>query len=184
MAAPTSSPSVPPQSPGAPANSIPPFPWASSCDGTPPPASPSRPPPAEGDRAAFLEALRSDMVGHWYGNVTTPWQPTYAAYVSFEASGHYATRSLDPHEPAFYYGTDLDTDLKRWALTYLPVPGGVAYGTIDIAFDHGGGKFGLPAWNGELRDVTVDTAGNRLRLSFWRSDGYGPVDFDGWRCAQ
>jgi hypothetical protein len=132
---------------------------------------------------AFLEALRSAMIGHWYGNVTTPWVPAYAAFLSFEPTGHYASRSLNPDEPAFYYGTDLDTDLKRWALTDLTVLG-AASGTIDIAFNYGGANFGLPGWAGELSDVTVDTAGNRLRLSFSTSTGYGPVRFDMWRCAQ
>jgi hypothetical protein len=182
--APSHAPVAPPtQVPGAPTNGAPPFVWASSCNLSPPPDSPSRPPPTDGNRAAFLEALRSAMVGHWYGNVTTPWVATYGAFLSFEASGHYASRSLDPSEPAFYYGTDLDTDLKKWALTDLAVLG-AASGTIDIAFNYGGSNFGLPTWAGELSDVTVDTAGNRLQLSFSTSTGYGPVRFDMWRCAQ
>jgi len=177
--------SPPAEAPGAPTNGTAPFPWASSCSVAPPADAGPRPPPADGQRAAFLEALRSDMVGHWFGTANTPWEPlrTYSVFLAFEADGHYATRSLAPTgEAAFYYGTDLDTPLKQWALTDLTA-GGVGSGTIDIAFFYGS-SFGLPVWNGELHDVTIDPSGDRLRLSFSTSDGYGPVVFDVWRCGQ
>jgi hypothetical protein len=122
------------------------------------------------------------MVGHWRGTVTTPWVPAYGAFIAFEADGHYATRSLDAVEPVFYYGTDLDTDVKTWTLDYVTARG-LAYGAIDIAFQYGA-TFGLPVWQGQLRDVKIDDVASRLELSFSRSDGYGPIHYDLWRCAE
>ncbi|MDB4936729.1 MAG: hypothetical protein JWP87_3701 [Labilithrix sp.] len=160
------------------------FAWASSCTAMPGPTSPPRPTPTSAEqRVAHLEGMLHDMVGHWYGSATSPWMPPYPVFLAFEADGHYATRTADPAgTPVFYYGTDLDTPLKTWTLGDLTVLG-AATGTIDIAFDYGM-SFGLPAWKGLLHDVAMDTAGNRLALQFSRSDGYGPVVYDLWRCTQ
>lgn len=159
-----------------------PFPWGASCRSTQPPTSPPRPPPAPGDHAGYLAQIRHDVVGHWRGVVATPWEPVYEVFVAFDADGHYASRSLHAYLPAFYYGTDLDTDLKKWALSDV-ASSGVASGTIDIAFQYGS-TFGLPAWSGKLQDVTVDAAAGRLSLSFLTSDGHGQVRFTLWRCPQ
>ncbi|AKU94706.1 hypothetical protein AKJ09_01370 [Labilithrix luteola] len=141
--------------------------------------APPRPSNAElGDR---LDAIRSGTVGRWYGNVTTPWIPAYSVYFEFDADGHYATRTTDPTMVALYYGTDLDTPLKQWRLDDVN-QSGAASGTIDVAFDYET-FFALPAWQGELHNVVLDASGNRLRFAFFTSSGYGPVEFDLWRCA-
>ena len=137
----------------------------------------------QGDLAAlrgYLDDIRAGVAGHWRGTTSTPWQPSYPVYVAFEADGTYATRSPEG-TPVFYYGTDRDTDLKRWSLDELSLEG-VASGRIDIAFDYGDDQFGLPGWSGELSDVTLDAEENRLQLTFSTSSGYGPVILDLWRC--
>lgn len=129
---------------------------------------------------AYLDVMRTQMVGHWHGTTTTPWTPAYPVYLALESDGTYATRSSGD-QPALYYGTDLDTPLKTWALDDLSIYG-LASGSIAIAFDYGGGGFDVAAWSGELDDVQLDAAGNRLQLSYTTSSGYGPIQLDLWRC--
>jgi hypothetical protein len=171
-----------PSSPPSPGSSSKPpmFPWAGSCSAIHGPSSPPRPAPSEADDPVYLATLRRDAAGHWRGVVATPWEPVYEVFVAFEADGHYASRSLHANLPAFYYGTDFDTDLKKWSLTGV-TPSGVASGAIDIAFQYGS-TFGLPTWTGKLHDVTLDSASRQFSLSFTTSDGHGPVHFELWRC--
>lgn len=172
---PPSTPSTPPSPPTPPPSATPaPFAWAGAC-----PATPSMPEPPV-VLPASVDERRAAMIGHWSGIATTPWSAPYEVHLAFEADGHYASRSSSPTAAAFYYGTDLDTDLKTWSLTDLD-DNGAARGKIDIAFQYGP-SFGLPLWQGVLSGVAVDATHSRLALSFSRSDGYGPVTFDLYRC--
>ena len=52
------------------------------------------------------------MVGDWSGTATNPWAGTYPVLFTFESTGHYSCRSLDPKWTALYYGTDEDAPTK------------------------------------------------------------------------
>jgi hypothetical protein len=83
---------------------------------------------------------------------------------------------------AFYYGTDEDTELKQYRIENLNIDG-IVSGEIDVAFDYGS-EYGLPAWQGLIEELQIDAAAQRMTFDFWRDDGYGPVSFDLWRCAE
>ena len=120
------------------------------------------------------------IVGSWRGLVTTPWIPDYEVSLWFDASGHWGGSCAVESEMccvAFYYGTDLDCDLKRYSIDDATLSG-KATGTIDIPFWYGETGCGLPSWQGELSSVALDADLDRLRFDFSRSDGYGPVHFE------
>lgn len=164
------------------------YPWLTGCAATPP-STPFAPPPLPSGsfeaRRTFLEAVGAGMVGNWRGIATTPWISPYAVAMTFGSKGGYSARRLDKSgaspQPAFYYGTDDDTPLKQYRLEDVSSLGRV-HGTIDIVFDYGGAGYGTAAWQGRLDGIVLDSAGDRLRFEFRRSDGYGPVAFDLWRC--
>lgn len=129
-----------------------------------------------------LAATKQVLVGSWHGSVTTPWVPAYAVSATFGAAGDYSAHCDQNSDyaadsgccRAFYYGSDLDSPLKRWDLTDIHTDG-KASGTIDIAFCDSG-KCWLPGWQGELSNLDYDQTGNRLRFDF--DKGNGRVTFD------
>ena len=95
--------------------------------------------------------------------------------LTFTSDGHY-TAIPDGDYPAFYYGAILGCDdLRRWELRGVSVDG--IYGLIDIPFDYEV-DCGLPAWQGLLNRIELDSTDNRLRLEFMTDSGYGPVIYD------
>ena len=138
--------------------------------------------------ATVLDHAREVVAGQWQGVVTTPWVAPYAVTLGFTSDGGYSAHCDQNSDfgggsgccRAFYYGSDLDSDLKRWTLSSVNEQGTVA-GDIDIAF-HYGADFGLPAWPGKLANLDYDRTEDRLRFEFWH-EGYGPVQFDLERVA-
>ena len=131
---------------------------------------------------AHLDEVGGAMVGNWRGIVTTPWIPPYPVALTFGNDGRYSAKSLDPSSSvAFYYGTDDDHAFKQYRLEDVSVLGRVR-GEIDIVFGYGAGSYDVGAWQGLIQELVLDASGDRLRFEFARSDGYGPVTFDLWRC--
>ena len=135
------------------------------------------------------------MVGSWIGRAQAPsgWLPAqWDVTIAFTADQQYTAYGYDgvttgsfsysaPVTPAFYYGTDDHcAALHKWRLTNVSIAGNVG-GQIDIPFWYGPSGCGLAAWQGELDGIELDASGNRLQLSFNRSDGYGPVNYDLYR---
>jgi hypothetical protein len=110
---------------------------------------------------------------------TTPWTTPYRVEVSFRDDGTYSAHCTELAPECcqvFYYGSDLDSPLKRYRVGDATLSGNV-FGEIDIAFIYGDEE-SLPAWQGELSHIEVDAYGNGLRFEFARSDGYGPLTYD------
>ena len=163
---------------------LPPPAWAESCPLEPAAPFESRPLPSGtvDELRAYLDDVRSDMVGHWRGIVTTPWVDPYPVVLGFTADGHYTSVCLVADCVAFYYGTDQDTDLKQYRVETLNIDG-ISSGEIDVAFGDVD-TFGLAAWQGLLEELQIDADAQRMQFDFWRDDGYGPVSFDLWRCSE
>jgi hypothetical protein len=128
---------------------------------------------------ALFERTRASMVGAWHGVVATPWLPPYDVDIAFRADGSYSAHCsgvADDCCVAFYYGTNADSDIKRYRIEDATLSGNVV-GEIDIAFGYDG-NFGLPAWQGMLSHVELDGSGNALRFEFRTSSGYGPLRYD------
>jgi hypothetical protein len=132
------------------------------------------------------------MAGTWVGKAHSPWNSDWILRVSFGVtgtlSGVYSAvgYSLTTNEttPAFYYGSDLDCDLKQWWIANVvpadPTIPGVA-GSINVTFEYPPQACYLPTWQGDLSNVELNASLTRLQFSFSRSDGYGPVNYDLWR---
>jgi hypothetical protein len=176
----------PPSSSSSEEPSLPPPPSGGSAPGPTPPASCAPkivPPPFVADvTLSDLADAKSSMVGHWCGTQSNPWTGCYEVDLRFDANGHYSARSVDSwYGPAFYWGTDDDTPLKKWRLEDA-LANGTVTGEIDVAFAYGGSQYGLPSWQGLLDDLAFDAARDRLRFEMRRDDGYGPLVFDLARC--
>jgi hypothetical protein len=128
-----------------------------------------------------LALTRRALIGEWHGVVTTPWVPQYQVTASFRDDGTYSAK-CDVHSDAndggccraFYYGSDLDSELKRWSVSSVNADGSVS-GDLNVAFCYD--DCYLPAWQGKLRNVHGDESGQRIRFEFW-SDDHGPIAFD------
>jgi hypothetical protein len=132
--------------------------------------------------AEAIEKTRAAMAtGAWVGTAVAPegWLPAaWIVNMSFTSDGRYAaTAASNEDAVAFYYGTDLPCeDIRTWNLTGVSTEGVEA--DINIPFDYGADGCGLPAWQGELKNIELDADGLRLQFQFVRSDGYGPVMYD------
>ena len=130
-----------------------------------------------------LALARRSLVGDWRGVVTTPWVAQYQVTAKFGDDGSYSA-SCDVNSDAntggccraFYYGSDRDSELKRWDVSSVNADGSVD-GDLDVAFCYDDPCY-LPGWQGKLRNVHGDLSGQRVRFEFWRDDGYGPIAFD------
>lgn len=132
---------------------------------------------ADTSEQEILADIQDAMVGSWRGIATTPWTTPYEVSLQFHADGSYEAQcSTLPADccAAFYYGSDLPYPGKHYALDDVNTLH-QASGTIDITFSPDGQ---LPAWQGLLKHIERDATGNRLRLAFARSDGYGDVTYD------
>jgi hypothetical protein len=131
------------------------------------------------------------MGGTWVGKAHSPWSSDWILTITFAPTGQYSGTysatgySLTNGEPAvaFYYGSDLDCDLKTWLLSSAPDNAGVS-GQINVTFEYPPSACYLPAWQGELTSIDLNASWNRLQFSFSTSDGYGPITYDLWRVCQ
>jgi hypothetical protein len=131
------------------------------------------------DPAELLAAVQTRLPGRWGGIATTPWTTPYRVELTFRNDGTYSGHCTEFSSDcctAFYYGSDLESPLKRYRVADATLSGNV-FGEIDIAFIYGDEEY-LPAWQGELSHIEVDASGHALRFEFARSDGYGPISYD------
>lgn len=141
--------------------------------------SPWQDPPPPTDLKAELERVATGMVGDWYGIVTTPWTEPYQVNLKFGDDGGYSGAcvwSSDQCCVAYYYGTDLNADLKRYTVNRIS-SGGVVGGDIDIIFGEEG-SFYESGYQGTLESIEVDADDGRLRFDFMYGGTYGPLQFD------
>lgn len=136
--------------------------------------------------AQALADARRVLAGSWHGVATTPWTAPYAVVTRFSAQGGYSAHCAQNSDydgqsngccRAFYYGSDQDSALKRWALSSVN-EASAFNGTLDIAFCYDGEACYAPAWQGEIVGLDYDATGNRARFELWTSDGHGPIKLD------
>ena len=125
------------------------------------------------------------LVGAWAGIATTPWTTPYEVMIDFYGDGRYSAQCPGNSNgdflrrgccAAFYYGTDLYCDVKRYSIDGVS-PGGSVNGSIAVAFDYGSECCTAP-WAGQLSNISVDAKLSRLRFDFTTSTGEGPVHFE------
>jgi hypothetical protein len=122
--------------------------------------------------------ITTGMIGEWYGIVTTPWTEPYGVTLSFGDDGSYAGECVWSSNQcclALHYGTDDDSDLKRYELEGVTLDG-EGYGTIDVVFGERG-SYSESGYQGVLENVQLDATFDRLRFDFMY-DTFGPLVFD------
>ena len=125
-----------------------------------------------------LTTYKEMITGKWIGHVTTPWTGPYNVQIEFFANGNYSAHSLSGYKypggdetffPAFYYGTDNDSELKTIDINDL-YANGKAKGDIVIYFD--------PNTNtGSLEHISFSNDFNNLQFEFWHQNQYGPLTY-------
>ena len=135
------------------------------------------------DENEFINTLdvseyNEKLIGVWIGNVSTPWTGPYNIELEVFANGNYSAHALSAYKypsgdevlfPAFYYGTDNNSDLKIIELNDL-YSTGKASGEIIIFFD--------PNTNtGTLKQVAFSNNCNNLQFEFWHRNEYGPLKY-------
>jgi len=124
--------------------------------------------------SSTLESLESGMIGSWEGCVTTPWVPAYWVDFTFRSDGTYSAVSGEQLDGqvmnAMYWGTEADSQGKRWALNDIE-DSGKGLGQIDIAWaEHSDTN------RDELRNIEL--MGDQLRFELIHMGEYGPVTFE------
>jgi hypothetical protein len=121
------------------------------------------------------QELHDGMVGTWAGCVTNPWVPAYYVTITFHSNGTLSTTSPETldgiHEPALYWGDDLDNPNRQWDVTGID-GSGIGTGNADMY------------WQGSntirpLQLSNVKLMGNHLTLTghyqYNSSQTYGPL---------
>jgi hypothetical protein len=124
-----------------------------------------------------LAELQKGFQATWAGCLTTPWVEPYWVTVTFRDDGTYSAAAVNPPDglPAFYYGTDADSPLKRYALNDLQDSlNGI--GQIDIVFS------ATSVNRGELRNIKL--MGDWLEFEFFHRGQYGPLTYRLYRIEQ
>lgn len=132
--------------------------------------------PAEQSPAEVLAASTSSLVGSWRA-IAVLGKPRYALFVTFRFDGSYSAicRSNSDADGsggccrAFDYGTDKDTDVKRWSLDDVSTAG-EASGDLDIAYDYGDNRFAESGYQGRIVHLEFDATRNRARFDFHYGD--------------
>lgn len=130
-----------------------------------------------GTPAEVSARLTTYMVGDWYGVADTPWTPPYVVTLSFTEDLSYSARCVWASNQccvAFYYGTDDDSDLKRFQLGGVDLDG-AGLGELDIVFGQPGSYY-ESGYQGALQNIELDATLDRMRFEFFY-DTYGPIEF-------
>ena len=128
-----------------------------------------------------FDQFPQQIVGSWIGRVETPWVMPYTVEVTFYANGTYSSHSLHKtcwigyseywfEEPAFYYGTDNDSEYKQFEI-YDIYANGKAIANLDIYYDIGS------ICRGSMDSITFYNNFKNVSFEFWHFDEYGPVKF-------
>lgn len=130
------------------------------------------------EKAAW-DRIRTGMVGDWYGIVSTPWTSPYVVTLSFDEALSYSAEcawSSNQCCVAFYYGTDDDSDLKRFELDRV-TDDGHAFGELDVIYGMSG-AYSESGYQGTLEDLELDATLDRMRFDFMYGGTYGPLHFE------
>lgn len=123
-----------------------------------------------------IEDYNNALIGEWIGHSDSPWVGNYTISLEISENGHYSAQSLSGYKypygdevwyPAFYYGTDEDSDNKVITLDNINA-NHEATGEITIYFDP-------DSRTDELRHVRFSNDLNHLTFEFWHLYQYGPV---------
>ena len=119
-----------------------------------------------------FDELAAGVIGTWVGCATTPWTPMYRVTFVFREDGSYSAKSgegLDGQRMvALYYGTDEDSDLKRYYLTDLQASR-LGLGEIDVYFDVG------TVVRDQLRNIRL--MGDKVEFEMFHFGQYGPLSY-------
>lgn len=118
-----------------------------------------------------LEIIQEKIIGSWVGTVSTPWTESYGVNIEFKADGTYSAQSSSSTYPAFYYGTDDDSELKTYDI-YDQYDTGECVGTITVLFDVGTTNVS------KLDFISFSEGYNNLTFEYWHRSEYGPVVFE------
>lgn len=122
-----------------------------------------------------LAAASAAVVGTWQGVVTTAWMPEYPVHIEFRADGGYSS-SCDVANAcctALYWGTDADSELKRYVIDSVQ-RGGTLAGEIAMVwcYPDTGCYVG---WSGTLANIDYDASGNRIHFDLINANACCPV---------
>ena len=120
-----------------------------------------------------LETIQKQFIGQWEGEAIPSFSSTqpYKVSINFNADGTYSAKNTTPKSglPAFYYGTDEDSDLKVFDI-YNLYSDGRASANITIVFSPGTTNIG------KLNFITMSEDYNQLSFEFWKGS-YGPIKY-------
>lgn len=125
-----------------------------------------------------IEEYQNALVGKWMGYSDSPWLGDYNVEMEIFENGNYSAHSLSGYKypygdevwyPAFYYGTDEDSDNKVITLNNINAVH-EASGEIKIFFDPNSNT-------DELRHLRFSDDLNYLVFEFWHSYQYGPIHY-------
>lgn len=123
-----------------------------------------------------LSDYDNKLVGKWIGHVSNPWTEPYNIQIEIFENGNYSARTLSSgnsngyFNPAFYWGKDDNSDLKKIEIDYLSATG-MANGSIIIFFDP------TNTHTGSLKNVSFYNGFNNLKFEFWRGS-LGPLTYN------
>lgn len=128
-----------------------------------------------------LDTYNEKIVGKWIGHVHTEWTDSYNVQLEIFSDGTYSAHSLSPYvhphstieevvQPAFYYGTDSDSELKKIQLDSVD-QAGAASGEISIVFFDG------EINTGSIKNLHFSYDYNIMKFEFWHRDTYGPFEY-------
>lgn len=121
-----------------------------------------------------LETIQKQFIGKWEGEAIPPsgWTEPYTVSIDFKADGTYSAKNTSQKSsvPAFYYGTDSDSDLKVFNIFNL-YSDGKATANITILFSQGTTNIG------KLDFITMSESYDQLSFEFWKGD-YSPIKYN------
>ncbi len=118
-----------------------------------------------------LEKIQESFIGNWVGTVTTPWIDPYSVEVEFKSNGTYSARNTSSNGPAFYYGSDDDSESKTYQI-YDLYANGQAIANITLYFWPGNVNYS------KLDFIELSDNNNKLVFEYWHRSEYGPVTFE------
>ncbi len=119
-----------------------------------------------------LETYQKKIIGVWEGDAIPPsnWSEPYKIEIEFKENGIYSARNTSSAGlPAFYYGTDSDSDQKVFNI-YDLYANGQAIASITILFQTGSTNIG------KLDFIELSNDYDQLTFDFWKGD-YGPIKY-------
>ncbi|HEY0468962.1 MAG TPA: hypothetical protein VGC79_32440, partial [Polyangiaceae bacterium] len=121
----------------------------------------------------MLASFRTNMVGHWVGSRTSPWeQEPVSVTLDFKADGTWAGSCVGEDCSIFYYGSSVETSENRYYLSSVN-DDQIAFGRLALTWGPG------DSTEGDLRRIRFESDQTELLFEFWATWGgdYGPVSF-------